>query len=63
MVAISHVIDQQANTARIVGNDDVGVAVVVDVAKGGAPTDFHQIEHAACAIGHVFETAANIPEN
>ena len=44
MVAIADAVDQQPGGCVNVGDDDVDVTVVVDVAKRGAAADFEQLE-------------------
>ncbi len=57
MVTIADVVDQQPQRPVVVGDDDVGVAVVVEVAEGRAPTDLRQPECGARRRRHVLEAA------
>ena len=55
--ARADVVDQQSRPSGSVAHQHVDVAVVVDVAEGGAAADFRQLECRAGAIGDVLEPA------
>jgi hypothetical protein len=55
MLAAADVVDQQPDRSAVVGDHDVGVAVVVDVAKCGAATDIGSLQNRASVFGDVRE--------
>ena len=57
MVAVSEVIDQKPDRTAVVRDDDVCVAVVIDVAERSTAADFGQREHPARLAGDVLEAA------
>src|SRR5437879_24288 len=57
MTSVSDVVDEQPNRSAVVADDDVGVAVVVDVAKRRAAADVGQRERRARLTGDVLEAA------
>src|SRR5262249_5534604 len=54
----ARLVDEQANGTVVVGEDDIDVAVVVDVAKRGATTDLGTREHWPARRAGVFEAAS-----
>ena len=56
-VFVSDSIVEQARRARIVGDEHVGVAVVVDVAESGPATDFRNLENLTGLTGYIYEDA------
>ena len=55
MILAGRIIDQQPQRTVVVGDEDVEVAVVVDVADGHAAADVGDLEHRAGAARDVFE--------
>jgi hypothetical protein len=63
MVRAGRLVDQQPDRTVVIRDDDVRIAIVVDVAEGRAAPDFRQPKDSAAAIGDVLEPAvAEIPE-
>src|SRR6202035_3646227 len=56
--AVPHLVDEEAEGAVRVDHDDVGVAVVVDVAEGGAAAHPGAPERLAHLARHLGEAAA-----
>ena len=50
-------VDEKPRRSARVADDDVGVAVVVDIAERGAPADFRDLENRR-ACGGILEAAA-----
>ena len=58
MAPLAHLVDQQAHRPGAVGDEHVGVAVVVDVAERGAAAHLRQRERGAGPLRHVLEPRA-----
>ena len=56
MMAVGDLVDEQPSPAVVVGDEDVHVAVVVDVAEGRPAAHLRRCERGAGAIRHVGET-------
>ena len=59
MVPVVDLVDEKADGPVRVGDDDVGIAVVVDIAKRRAAADLRRLECRTGAIGDVFERATS----
>ena len=57
VISIAHFVDQHARTAVVVDDDDVRIAVIVDVAKGRAAPNLRQTNCCPGLRGNVFEVA------
>src|SRR6266853_5910641 len=60
MVSIADLIKTQPCRPVVVGDQDIGVAVVVDITKGCAPTDFEKLEGLAGRARDVDELSSAV---
>ena len=57
MTAVRRLVDQEARRSVVVANQDVHVAVVVDVAKGGASANLGELEDFTRPIADLLESS------
>ena len=50
-------VEEQPGRTVVVGDDDVDVAIVVDVPKGGSPGDLHELERRSGFASNLVKTA------
>src|SRR5205823_4649505 len=62
MVAIADMVDEQTHRSVVDADEDVDVAVVVDVAKGCAASHPFDRERRAAPARDVLKTATDVPE-
>ncbi len=60
MVSISDLIQKQPRRPVVVSDDDVSIAVVVDITESGAATDFEQLERGTRRIRGVDELSFSV---
>ena len=57
MVSISDPIDQQACPTVVVDDQDIGIAVIIDISERSSPAHFRQLENLPRSLGHVLKAA------
>ena len=62
VVTLIDAVDEETHGAGAVADEDIGVAVVVDVAEGRAAAGLDELKCLPGARGHIFEPAADVAQ-
>src|SRR5215469_16846274 len=58
VLLVSHVIDEKARWTIVVGQQDVGIAVIIDVPEGHSPADLQERERLTGSASGVLEASS-----